>query len=257
MAEDIIEQVKGDHNLSNAKDAKLRCKKCNGTEINSDSVPSKHLWAIVLGTFLIILGIGWIIWGIPMARTTPGEVNIFTPLIITAIPGFSLLGYGLRKVPKYVYTCKSCGYIWKRSAKKGPEKEDYSRLVDWQIFRLTDDNSQIREKAALWFAEHHSFSAVESLIKCLGDRRILFHDARVATIIALKNIGDERAIQPLINAASDKGLAYTDIRVEAIKALSVFGNDKIREVLETASHDKKSVVREAAIESLKKMNGKT
>lgn len=254
MAEDIINQVKEDKNQSNTKDTKVRCKKCNATEVSSDSVSHRHLWAIVLGTFLIILGIGWIIWAIPMFRTMPVKVNIFGPLIITVIPGFSLLGYGLRRVPKYVYTCKSCGNIWRRSAKEGPEEEDYNRFIDWQIFRLTDDNYQIREKAALWLGEHQTVSAVESLIKCLGDKE--FHDVKIASIFALKNIGDERAIQPLIDAASNTGWGYINVRVEAIKALSIFDNDKIRKVLDIASHDKKSIVRETAIESLKKMDSK-
>ena len=256
MAENIIEQGKEEENLSNTKDAKLRCKKCNGTEVNSDSVLYRHLWAFVLGTFLIILGIGWIIWAIPVARTIPGNTNVFGPLIITCIPGFSLLAYGLRQVPKYVYTCKSCGNIWRRSTKEGPEKEDYNRFVDWQIFRLFHNNLDIRKEAAKWLGEQKSVSAVESLIKCLGERQRLLFQLRIDTISALKNIGDERAIQPLIDTARDTGWGYVDVRVAAIKALSTFDNDKIREALDMASHDKKTVVSEAAIESLKIMNNK-
>jgi hypothetical protein len=254
MTEKIIEQGKKEENLSNIKDSKLRCTKCNGTEVNSDSIFYRHLWAVVLGIFLLILGLGWIIWVIPAAGTIPG--NVFAPLIVTFIPGFSLLAYGLRKVPKYVYTCKSCGNIWRRSTKEGPEKEDYSKFVDWQIIRLTDNNFKIREEAARWLGEHKSVSAVESLIKCLGDRQRLLFPLRIEAISALKKIGDERAIQPLVDTAKDTGWGYGDVRVAAIKALSAFDNDKVREVLDIASHDNKTVVSEAAIDSLKIMNNK-
>ena len=109
------------------------------------------------------------------------------------------------------YTCKSCGKTWKRAAKKGPEEGDpqYTEYqTEWQIQRLAHEDINHREQAAKWLGEHGSVSAVEALIACLADRKMRCAGSRIEAALALKKIGDQRAIQPLIAAATDTGRCW-------------------------------------------------
>lgn len=233
--------------------ANLRCKKCGGTDVSSESVKRRRLWAVVLGTSLIAVGFILLVW--EFLGETYGS-SFAGAIYVTVIPGFLLLSFGFRLDPVYIYTCKSCGNIWRRSAKKGPEEGD-PRYVEWQTEwqsnRLALGDGASRVQAVKWLVEHRSIS-VESLIKCLGDRKLGVEDSRIEAASALKKIGDERAIQPLINAAMDTSLVYINVRVAAILALSAFDNDEIRKILENASNDKNDSVRKAASESLADKN---
>jgi hypothetical protein len=230
--------------------ANLKCRKCGGTDVRSESEKRRRLWAVMLGTLLVIVGFMLLLLGFI------GETNgssLTGPIIVTVIPGFSILAFGLRQDPVYVYTCKSCGRTWKRPAKQGPEEGDPKYIeyqTEWQILRLAHEDINHREQAAKWLGEHRSASAVEALITCLGDRKMRCADSRIEAALALKRIGDDRAIRPLISAATDTGWGYPEVRAAALSALSAFNNDEIRKILETASNDKDANVRKAATESL-------
>jgi hypothetical protein len=231
----------------------LKCKKCGGTDVSSEAVKRRQLWAILLGTSLVVVGfmlflLGCVVETHGLSQTGP---------IVTVIPGISILAFGLRQDPVYVYACKSCGKSWKRSAKQGPEEGDPRHVefqTEWQILRLAHDDINHREQAAKWLGEHRSISAVDGLITCLGDRRWLNTSAMIEATKALKRIGDERAIQPLIKAATDTGRQYVDVRVAALSALSAFRGNEIQEILEGASNDENASIRKAATESLADFN---
>ena len=226
--------------------ADLKCRKCGSKDIASKSIKKRRLWAIYLGLNLIAFGVILIIWGRdPNLRRTGS--------IITVIPGFAILGYGLRKEPKYYYVCKSCGKKWTRSAKKGPEEGDPKYIeyqTEHQLMQLTHGDS----KAAEWFYEHPTPLAVESLIRCLGERKPDWETTRLWTISALKKIGDNRALKPLIKAATDKGREYEKVRAKALSALSTFTNDEVRKILEEATNDKSLNIRKVATKSLEELN---
>jgi hypothetical protein len=190
---------------------------------------------------------------ISVLKTIPGHSVSFSPSvsIFTGIPGFVLFMYGLNKHPKYVYTCKSCGNVWKRSTKEGPEEGD-PRYEDWVIYLLSSGSIA----AAYWLGEHKSDKAIEALIRCLDHRNKDYEELRIAAIKALKKIGDERAMQSLYNAGKEEGKAYYWVRLEAIRALSIFEDVDIRNLLEKVSHDEDDRISKAAKEGLAKMNTK-
>jgi len=224
--------------------ANLKCRKCGGTDVRSESVKRGRLWAVVLGTSLIVLGVVLLLLGLGGP-----------PTIVTVIPGFSILAFGFRQDPVYIYKCKSCGKTWKRPAKKGPEEGDPRYIeyqTEWQILRLAHDDINHRVQAAKWLGEHRSVSAVPALITRLGDRKSWDSNSRIEAALALKAIGDERAIQPLINAATDTKNEL--VRAAALSALSAFKNDEIRKILESASNDKDVSIRKAAAQSLAVLN---
>ena len=126
---------------------------------------------------------------------------------------------------------------------------DY-RVVDAFIGALTDDSSdEMRAAAAdaLGWINHES--AIEPLIKMLGDRNTVMREIAVD---ALGRMGNTRAVEPLMEILDSDESEW--VRRVAALALGDINDSRAIEPLAAALNDYSADVREAAFEALKKFS---
>ena len=102
------------------------------------------------------------------------------------------------------------------SAGETDRKVDDKRLNEL-IQKLGDEDSDVRRAAAVALREIGDARAVEPLIRALGDKH---SDVRWAAAVALREIGDARAVEPLIRALRDEDSGVRRAAAVALRKIS-------------------------------------
>ena len=121
------------------------------------------------------------------------------------------------------------------------DKEQYLKAI---ILKLTDEDVDVRWKAAGALGRIGDAKAVDPLIKALNDEH---EPVRYTVTGALGRISDIKAVDPLINALKDE---YESMRWKAAEALGRMGDNRAVDPLINALWDEHEFVRRKAAEAL-------
>lgn len=127
------------------------------------------------------------------------------------------------------------------------KKEADSRLIEYLINALSNEDENIRQAAANALRKLGDYRAAGPLIASLNDPN---PEVRKSAVVALADIGDAMAIEPLIKATSDNDAGVRKVIVEA---LGIMDDYRAVDPLIRMLLDREPDVRRAAIGALKKL----